>query len=410
MMITSNAGTWLRIPVSCLMVPLALAIGSISSAHGQERMYTVRNPGVWTHDPQTGAPLGWNWSGPISGGGGRNLASHNGRLIGIGAFGGFGCFLHQQVISINPADAFPTGSPCVLGNFVHQIEGDPVSGVLYCNLSQQLYTLDPATGQMNYIANVTGAPAGVTCFAIRHDGVAFAINPGRSLWTLDLNTGILNQVGTIQIAIPQGLQFGLFEDAAFDRFGQLWATWWVGSTGSNGVLYNGLYKIDMTTLTAVRMQAFNEPFGVAFLPDCDCTTYCTGKTNGAGCVPSIGRNGLPSPTAQSGFEITASDVVNETVGLLAWTLNGRIANPFQGGTWCLRSPLRRTPLRSSGGSARPVIDCSGKWALDFNTYMQQIIPPSVGTTISCQWYGRDPVLAAPQNVQLSNALEFVLLP
>lgn len=220
----------------------------------------------------------------------------------------------------------------------------------------------------------------------------------------------MTQVGAIQSAIPQGLQYGRFEDAAFDRNGQLWAAWYVGNMGPWGEAYNGLYKIDMTTLTAVRMQAFNQPFGIAFLPDCDCTTYCTGKTNGAGCVPSIVRRGLPSPTAQFGFEITASAVVNQTTGLLAWTTNGRAANPFQGGTWCLRSPLRRTPPRSSGGNAPGSIDCSGEWSLDFNTYMQQIVPPPVGTTISCQWYGRDPVFPAPQNVQLSNAMEFVLLP
>jgi len=392
----------------------ALVLSMIVGAHfcadavAQERMYALKYPGVWDLDPQTGAPLGWSWSGPptaIS----TSLASHNGRLVGVGGFDGCGV-VQLQVVAINPADASPTGSDCVLGPYVYQVEGDPVTGQLYCILAQQLHTLDPVSGQMTFIANVTGAQAGTTCFAIRHDGVAFAISPGRFLWTLDLSTGVLTQVGAIQSAIPQGLTFGMFEDAAFDRFGQLWATWYVGNMGPSGLAYNGLYKIDMATLAAVRMQSFNEKVGIAFLPDCNCTTYCTGKSNGAGCVPSIGRNGLPSPTAQWGFEITATEVVNETVGLLAWTPNGRVANPFVGGTWCLRSPLRRTAPTFSGGHARPLIDCTGEWSLDFNTYMQEIVPPPVGTTISCQWYGRDPVFAAPQNVQLSDALEFVLLP
>ena len=282
--------------------------------------------------------------------------------------------------------------------------------MLYDIQYQQLHTMDPSTGDLTYVADITGAQAGTICFAIRGDGVAFAITPGRLLCTLDLSTGVLTQLGSIQSAIPPGLQYGLFWDAAFDQAGHLWAAWYVGNTGGWGVAYNGLYKIDTTTLTAVRMHAFNEQFAIAFAPDCTCSTYCSGKTNGAGCVPSIARDGLPSPAAQWGFEILAREVVNQTSGTLAWTANGRAANPFHGGTWCLRSPLRRTPLQSSGGSAPPAVDCSGEWRLDFNTYMQSSAALPAGTTIDCQWYGRDPALPSPHNVQLSDALEFVLMP
>ena len=34
----------------------------------------------------------------------------------------------------------------------------------------------------------------------------------------------------------------------------------------------------------------------------------------------------------------------------------------------------------------------------------------VGTQINCQWWGRDPGIAAPNNTTLSNGLEYLVCP
>mgnify|MGYP001586340895 CR=1 FL=1 len=372
-------------------------------------MYAIKNPGLWDLDPTTGAGLGWKLTTPNAGVT-TAFTSTGGRLINLGAVGSP---TGLQVLSINPADASITVHGSIGNWWGAIIETHPVSEVVYFigDNPRRLATLDLATGQRTDIAALTGAPTGApTAMAIRSDGAAFVVLSTKYLASLELSTGVLTPLGQIQGPMPL-VSLGLYEDAAFDRFGQLWAEYYVGSTGgASAFAYNGLYKIDTTTFTAVRMQAFNERFEIAFAPDCTCSTYCTGKVNGAGCIPTIDRDGLPSPTAQLGFEITGTNVVNATAGTLAWGVAGRVANPFHSGTWCVRSPMKRTPLQQSGGSATPIVDCSGAWTLDFNTYMQSTGTLPVGTTIDCQWYGRDPSLPPPHNVQLSNALEFVLMP
>ena len=400
--VTWMAAAALRIAVVSLV---------IASSTAQEKLFVLKGQGLWELDPNTGAELGWQWNGPTYWGSTWACTSLNGSVIDIGYTPGCSNPIAQAVLAINPADASVRAYQCLGHNEGMAIETDPTRGIVYAIFQNKLHTMDPVSGQLTYVGDISGMQAGTTNLAIRHDGVAFCITPGRFLATLDLTSGVLTPVGTVQLPIPAPLTFGLFFDTAFDMHGNLWGAWHVGNQGPTGVAYNGLYKIDLATRVGVRMQPFNDStLAIAFVPDCTCTTYCTAKTNGLGCVPSIARDGLPSPTAQSGFEISASNVVNQALGVLAWSAGGRVANPFHGGTWCVRAPLVRTPVRSSGGTPAPALDCSGRWSLDFNTYMQSSIAPPPGTTLNCQWYGRDPSLASPHNVQLSDALEFVLLP
>jgi hypothetical protein len=151
-----------------------------------------------------------------------------------------------------------------------------------------------------------------------------------------------------------------------------------------------------------------EYLGLAFLPKTTQVTYCSGKLNSAGCVPSITGTGFPSPSLSYGYTVSATDVRNQSVGTMAFGLNGPATIPFHGGTLCLAQPWRRTLVQSSGGNSAPFVDCSGAWQLDLNTWFSStlLLPPS--TVVQCQWIGRDPGFAAPLNWTLSNALEFVV--
>jgi choice-of-anchor B domain-containing protein len=143
------------------------------------------------------------------------------------------------------------------------------------------------------------------------------------------------------------------------------------------------------------------------------TNYCTPKTNSLGCVPAIGSTGTPSVSAGSGFTITGSNVRNQKPGLLFYGINGQASTPFQGGTLCVNSPVKRTPASYSGGTPLPASDCTGVYGIDFNTFVSGGSDPSlqvVGTVVDSQWWGRDPGFAAPNNTTLTNGREFTMQP
>jgi hypothetical protein len=74
-------------------------------------------------------------------------------------------------------------------------------------------------------------------------------------------------------------------------------------------------------------------------------------------------------------------------------------------------------LQNSGGAALPSDDCSGTVALDLNAFASGALGGTpapqlhaVGYTVHCQFWGRDPGFAPPQNTMLSSALRYVVLP
>ena len=137
-------------------------------------------------------------------------------------------------------------------------------------------------------------------------------------------------------------------------------------------------------------------------------SYCTGKTNSVGCVPTVSSSGLASSTSSSAFLIGCSNQINQKSGLLMYAHAPKVA-PFQGGTLCVRAPLKRTPPQSSGGSATGV-DCTGTFSFDFNAAIQGGTDPTLvtGAEIYAQYWGRDPGSAS--TTSLSNALRFVINP
>jgi hypothetical protein len=147
------------------------------------------------------------------------------------------------------------------------------------------------------------------------------------------------------------------------------------------------------------------------------TTYCTAKLNSLGCVPAIGWTGIPSAASGSGFTVNCANVRNNKNGLLFYGVNGRAAAPFQGGTLCVNSPLKRATGVNSGGTPAPANDCTGAYAYDMNAFAVGALGgnplPALavpGTLVDCQWWGRDPGFPSPNNTSLSNGMEYTVGP
>ena len=106
-----------------------------------------------------------------------------------------------------------------------------------------------------------------------------------------------------------------------------------------------------------------------------------------------------------------SNVRNRKNGTMIYSLNGRASTPFAGGILCLAPPQRRTPPINSGGSLVGS-DCTGAYSFDFCAWNASGLAPFVppGTTVDAQYYSRDPGYAPPNDVGLTNALEFTMVP
>jgi hypothetical protein len=138
------------------------------------------------------------------------------------------------------------------------------------------------------------------------------------------------------------------------------------------------------------------------------SVYCTAKTNSQGCTPQVGIQGAPSLSAGDNFNVTATNVLNHKPGLMLWSLNQNNI-PFGGGTLCVGPLFHRTGIQFSGGNPPPS-DCSGSYSFHFSqAYMNaQALTP--GVTVYCQYYSRDDGFPQPQNIGLTDAVRFTVLP
>ena len=136
------------------------------------------------------------------------------------------------------------------------------------------------------------------------------------------------------------------------------------------------------------------------------TIYCSAKANSLGCVPAIGYAGVPSATSLASFDVTAINVLNKKSGILFYGY-AATSMAFQGGTLCVASPTRFTPIQDAGGNAG-ASDCSGTYSLDMNAWIrsgvdQQLV---VGQDVYAQYWTRDP--QSPSTTGLSDAIHFVI--
>lgn len=140
--------------------------------------------------------------------------------------------------------------------------------------------------------------------------------------------------------------------------------------------------------------------------------YCTSGTTTNGCIASIGAVGLPSASAGSGFTITASQVEGQKQGIIFYGISGRASSMWGSGTsyLCVKSPLQRTAIQSSGGT---LFACDGTLALDWNAFIATHPsalgqPFHAGDAVTAQAWFRGP--PSPKGTNLSDALEFVVAP
>ncbi|HVS08921.1 MAG TPA: hypothetical protein VMS76_03530 [Planctomycetota bacterium] len=138
------------------------------------------------------------------------------------------------------------------------------------------------------------------------------------------------------------------------------------------------------------------------------SSYCTAKTNSAGCLPAIAAGGTPSASAGSGFTISTTSVLDDKFGLYFYSKSGPDNAPFQGGILCAQPPLMRTMLQNSGGTA----PCGGMFQIDFNAYVASGKDPALvaGQQVWIQTWSRDLGFAPPDNTSLSDAISFTLCP
>jgi Tol biopolymer transport system component len=171
-----------------------------------------------------------------------------------------------------------------------------------------------------------------------------------------------------------------------------------------------VFESDASNLVASDTNSLKEIFTHDAQPPP--LVYCTAKTNSLGCVPSISWSGALHVGSASAFSVTANNVLNNKSALFAYSIVGRAAIPFQGGTLCVQPPLVRIPVSNSGGSPAPVADCSGTLSIDFAAVVASGIYPSltVGQGVWAMFWSRDPGFLEPDNTNLTDGLEFALLP
>jgi hypothetical protein len=147
------------------------------------------------------------------------------------------------------------------------------------------------------------------------------------------------------------------------------------------------------------------PYDSTFAPTP--TAYCAGKQNSQGCVPAIGSNGTASLSSGAPFTITAVNEVDNKPGLLLFSL-AAAAQPFQGGTLCLQSPIKRLGAQNSNGA----LPCTGSYAFDMGAYLTSGAQPGLlpGAFAYCQWWNRDPLDPSGFGSGLSNGLSFGVTP
>ena len=138
--------------------------------------------------------------------------------------------------------------------------------------------------------------------------------------------------------------------------------------------------------------------------------YCTAKAGLVCGTPAMSTFGVQSAAATNGFFILGGPARSNKSGILLYTDQGANAAPFNGGTLCIQTPLKRSSGASSGGFGT----CDGEFALDMNAFASGNAGGNpagflltAGNVIFTQWWGRDSVATGSF---LSDGMHYTVCP
>lgn len=306
-----------------------------------------------------------------------------------------------------------SGPTLIAGRY---IAFDPATNKLRAFYGADWYTVDRSTGAVNFEKTVTGFSWPV------HEPAATFFAPGGDAYVISY----YNSTGNGVYRVPPGSTSALYlGEVEFGDVATMDTPWCASYEGANNALVSyykivtnspggGLARLNLSTLSVTELETWSGVLGGAsrfvIAPPTQQTTYCTARTNSLGCAPVIGSVGYASASASRGFVVRATEVINNSNGMLVWSLSARAALPFHGATLCVAPPIYRTPVLNSGHKITVPVACQAVWERDLNQWWHDTVPLPAGVTVRCQWYGRDPGYSAPNDAQTSNALEFVLRP
>jgi hypothetical protein len=135
------------------------------------------------------------------------------------------------------------------------------------------------------------------------------------------------------------------------------------------------------------------------------STYCNAIKPAGGCAGRMSFQGSPSASAGSGFDVRATGLTANSVGLLFYGTNGPWGTRVSAqGYLCVKAPVVHAQLASTQGSA----GCDGFLSMDFNAWIAAGGDPALvaGQSVYAQTWFRN----ATGSGQFSDALAFLIGP
>lgn len=337
-------------------------------------------------------------------------------------------FLHDRLSGITERISITTSGAQVASASKHpsiSADGNVIAFDSFAN------GFDPIDTNLNFDIYVRDRVAGTTTLVSRTVPIASIGNGDSEFPSISANGQFIAYETTATNLFPGNANGALADVLVFDRLALTAQRVSVDSTGFSGgaggaslsaaISGNGnlvSFSSGATNLVSqpppFPQQIYARNFG-PFVPSP--FQYCTAKVNSLSCQPTLHAEGVSSASASSGFVVISTNVLNQKPGLLLYGNTGQNNTPFGGGFLCVANPISRSLGVNSGGSSTPPVDCTGVYSIDVNSFAAGLLGGNpkpfllaAGTTVNCQFWGRDPGFAPPNNSTLTEGLQFVIGP